>query len=187
MSNKAPNIARASLRILASFLLLAGSSLHASPPLEHPVIKPVEGSVLVDKKSVYQDFSRIKISYKDDSGEQKMAEGEYRKLVYQIQGMSKEEIKANFLRASQKIGGNSYGLNRAVRANFRIPNPGGAFTWVILDLRSKGVYELEIVDEKPLEVSLVFDANGFTIIEHRPMVRRAFPAFHVPRPATYPA
>lgn len=121
----------------------------------------------MDKKSVYQDFSRIKISYKDDSGEQKMAEGEYRKLVYQIQGMSKEEIKANFLRASQKIGGNSYGLNRAVRANFRIPNPGGAFTWVILDLRSKGVYELEIVDEKPLEVSLVFDANGFrtTLVE----------------------
>jgi len=31
----------------------------------------------------------------------------------------------------------------------------------MLDLRSKGLYELEIVDEKPLEISVVFDANGF--------------------------
>jgi outer membrane protein OmpA-like peptidoglycan-associated protein len=161
VSNKHPNSARAGLLILAGFLLLAGVSLHASPPLEHPVIRPIDGSTLLDKKSVYQDFSRIRVNYKDDSGEQKMAEGEYRKLVYQIPGMSKEEIKGNFLRASQKIGGNDYGLNRAVRANFRIPNPGGAFTWVILDLRSNGVYELEIVDEKPLEVAVVFDANGF--------------------------
>ena len=161
------NIARTSLCILAGCLLLAGVSLHASPPLEHPVIKPIEGSVLLDKKSIYQDFSRIKINYRDDSGEQKMAGGEYRKRVYQIQGMSKEEIKGNFLRASQKIGGDSYGLNRAGRAHFRIPNPGGAFTWIILDLRSKGLYELEIVDEKPLEISVVFDANGFrkTLVE----------------------
>jgi len=125
VSNKSMNIARTILLILAGCLLLAGVSLHASPPLEHSVIKPIEGSVLLDKKSIYQDFSRIKINYRDDSGEQKMAEGEYRKRVYQIQGMSEEEIKGNFLRASQKIGGDGYGLNRAGRANFRIPNPGG--------------------------------------------------------------
>ena len=42
------NIARTSLLILAGCLLLAGVSLHASPPLKHSVIKPIEGSVLLD-------------------------------------------------------------------------------------------------------------------------------------------
>jgi hypothetical protein len=74
VSNKSMNIARTSLLILAGCLLLAGVSLHASPPLEHSVIKPIEGSVLLDKKSIYQDFSRIKINYRDDSASKKWPE-----------------------------------------------------------------------------------------------------------------
>ena len=41
---------------------------------------------------------------------------------------------------------------------FRIVNRGGGTTWAILDTRANGRYELEIVDEAGLDLSLEFDA-----------------------------
>ena len=48
----------------------------------------------------------------------------------------------------------------ATRLVFRLTQPGGAVIWCRVDTRSGGVYELEIIDEAGLDLSVEFDADA---------------------------
>ena len=48
----------------------------------------------------------------------------------------------------------------ATRLVFRLTQPGGAVIWSRVDTRSGGVYELEIIDEAGLDLSVEFDADA---------------------------
>ena len=64
---------------------------------------------------------------------------------------------ANYAAEAERVGGDV--LDRSgTRLRFRIVSRGGATTWAILDTRANGAYELEIVDEAGLDLSLEFDA-----------------------------
>lgn len=150
------------LVILAFVLPLATGGVLANDELEHPVIKPIAGSQFLTDKSSRDDFGELKVSYKGEKGEQPLAQGIEWRLVYQIDDMSRDEIKANYIRAVQAIGGERYGYDRGTRAFFRIPTVGGGLSWLKLVLKSGGVYELEIIDEAQLELAVTFDAEGLT-------------------------
>ena len=42
---------------------------------------------------------------------------------------------------------------------FRLPRAGGAWTWCRIEAGSNGAYQLEIIDEAGLDLSLEFDAD----------------------------
>ncbi len=151
-----------SFLILAFVLPLGFDIVRANDDLEHPVVKPIAGSQLLADNSSREDFGELRVDYKGQLGEQRLAEGIEWKLAYQIDAMSRDEIKANYIRAVQAIGGEHYGLNRATRANFRIPTVDGGVSWLKLVLKSRGIYELEIIDEAQLELAVTFDAEGLT-------------------------
>lgn len=132
-----------------------------SEPLAHPIIKPIDGSVLLEEGSQREDFGSLRVDYKGEQGNIERVEGISWRLRYQIVGMGRDEIKANFTQAVLIMGGETYGLTRATRANFRIPRSDGGDSWLRLALKGSGVYELEIVDEAPLELAVEFDAQGF--------------------------
>lgn len=161
---------RNTLLLLISGLLFGFSSKVsvADELLEHPVIKPIDGSRLLAERSSKENYGMLKVAYKGEDGEQSVAEGVSWKLVYQVDSLGREEIKANYMHAVQEIGGKSYGLRRATRANFRIPTLDGGVTWLSLTLKGNGLYELEIVDEALLEVAVKFDAAslGKELREH---------------------
>ena len=149
------------LAFLVSVLLHLPYLASASEPLAHPIIKPIDGSVLLEEGSQREDFGSLRVDYKGEEGNIERVEGISWRLRYQIVGMGRDEIKANFTQAVLIMGGETYGLTRATRANFRIPRSDGGDSWLKLALKSSGVYELEIVDEAPLELAVEFDAQGF--------------------------
>lgn len=150
------------LLILALAALSGFDIVRAGDDLEHPVVKPIAGSQFLADNSSREDFGELRVDYAGELGEQRVAEGIEWKLAYQIDAMSRDEIKANYIRAVQAIGGEHYGLNRATRANFRIPTVDGGVSWLKLVLKSGGIYELEIIDEAQLELAVTFDAEGLT-------------------------
>ena len=149
------------LALLFSALLYLPYLGSATEPLAHPIIKPIDGSVLLEEDSQREDFGSLRVDYKGEDGSIDRVEGISWRLSYRIADMGRDEIKANFTQAVRSMGGEAYGLSRATRANFRIPRSDGGDTWLRLALKSSGVYELEIVDEAPLEVAVEFDAQGF--------------------------
>ena len=50
---------------------------------------------------------------------------------------------------------------------FRLTRPGGGVIWCRIDARSGGAYELEIIDEAGLDLSVEFDADALLEALHR--------------------
>jgi len=66
-------------------------------------------------------------------------------------------LVANYAVEAERVGGEI--LDRSgTRLRLRIVNRGGGTTWAILDTRANGAYELEIIDEAGLDLSLEFDS-----------------------------
>ena len=89
------------------------------------------------------------------------AEGRFWHLEYQLEDRdtSRDEIMSNYVAEVERVGGEVLD-RRATRLRFRIVNRGGGITWAVLDTRSDGAYELDIVDEAGLDLSLEFDASA---------------------------
>jgi|TARA_B100002003_G_scaffold250000_1_gene287859 outer membrane protein OmpA-like peptidoglycan-associated protein len=131
-----------------------------SPP-EHPVIKPMTGATPTAESSV-DDFGRLVVGYRGASGAaQEVAEGRYWHLFYQLEDRetSRDEILSNYAAAAERIGGEIQSRT-ATRLRFRIVQRGGGVIWCRLDARAGDVYELEIVDEAGLDLSVEFDADA---------------------------
>ena len=150
--------------VLATVIALGLTPVAAAQddaPPEHPVIKPMTGAT-VDPGSTRQEFGRLTVSYRDGSQSvRREVEGHAWHLEYQLddRGTSRDEILANYESEAKRIGGEV--LNRrATRLLFRVTRPGGGVTWCRLDARSNGAYELEIIDEASLTLSVEFDADA---------------------------
>lgn len=131
------------------------------PPPEHPVIKPMSGATASPNSSV-DDFGRLVVNYRDASGSvQEVAEGRYWHLFYQLENRetSRDEILSNYESEARRIGGETIN-RRATRLVFRVTQPGGGVIRCRLDARSGGAYELEIIDEAGLDLSVEFDPDA---------------------------
>ncbi len=130
---------------------------------EHPVIKPMQGAVLVADESTVEQYGELPVRYTQSEGQRvsRTVSGHYYRLSYQLRdaGISKSEIKANYISEILRLDGEVI-EQTATRLRFRLFGADGATTWAILDTRRDGAYRLEIVDEAPLMPSLVFDEDG---------------------------
>ncbi len=128
---------------------------------EHPVIKPMTGATL-GPGSTFVEFGRLPLNFREGGRSVRMeAEGNHWRLEYQLDDTTKsrDEVMANYESEARRIGGDV--LNRTgTRLLFRLPRPGGGFTWCRLDTRSGGRYVLEIIDEAGLDLSVEFDADA---------------------------
>ena len=152
---------------LAALVVVTGGALveagqdDDSPP-EHPVIKPMRGATPSDSSTV-EGFGRLTVNYRPDGGRSVCdeIEGQRWHLEYQLQDQntSLDEIIANHESETIRINGEV--LNRrATWLLFRVVRPGGGVTWCRLDARRNGRYELEIIDEAGLDLSVEFDADA---------------------------
>jgi outer membrane protein OmpA-like peptidoglycan-associated protein len=127
---------------------------------EHPVIKPMTGATLLEDSSRADEFGQMLVRYRlDGKTIDDTAEGKFWHLEYQLENRdtSRDEIMANYAAEAERVGGEI--LDRSgTRLRLRIVNRGGGTTWAILDTRTNGAYELEIIDEAGLDLSLEFDS-----------------------------
>ena len=127
---------------------------------EHPVIKPMNGATLVEDASRSDEFGQMLVRYRlDGKTIDETAEGKFWHLEYQLENRdtSGDEIMANYAAEAERVGGEVL-ERRGTRLRLRIVNRGGGTTWAILDTRANGAYELEIIDEAGLDLSLEFDS-----------------------------
>ena len=156
-------VAFTSLAVAVLALGLAGPALSQDTPdelPEHPVIKPMNGATLVEDSSGADDFGQMQVRYRQDGRTvNQTAEGRFWHLEYQLddRDTSGDEIMSNYATEAERVGGEVLERN-ATRMRFRIVNRGGGTTWAIMDVRSNGRYELEIIDEAGLDLSLEFDS-----------------------------
>lgn len=143
--------------VLTVTILVAGQA----PALEHPVIKPMTGATL-RPTSKAADFSRMPVTYPERGRSvQRDVEGRYWRLDYQLENRqtSRAEIMANYEAEAKRVGGATLS-STATRMLFRLPRAGGAWTWCRIETGSNGAYQLEIIDEAGLDLSLEFDADA---------------------------
>ncbi|MGE0866734.1 MAG: OmpA family protein, partial [Vicinamibacterales bacterium] len=149
--------------ILSGWLAVCWTSAASAqtPALEHPVVKPMSGATL-QPTSKAADFSRMPVTFRDGGRSvQREVEGRYWRLDYQLQNRrtTRNEIMANYEVEAKRVGGET--LSRtAARMLFRVPRAGGAYSWCRIEAGSNGAYQLEIVDEAGLDLSLEFDADA---------------------------
>ncbi len=140
----------------------AGAQEADEPPLEHPVIKPMAGAALIEDNSRMDGFGQMKVRYRQDRRTVNLtAEGRFWHLEYQLEDTetSRDEIVANYASEVSRVDGEVIEQG-ATRMRFRIFNPGGSTTWGILDTRAGARYQIEIIDEAGLDLSLEFDADA---------------------------
>jgi len=131
------------------------------PPPEHPVIKPMTGAT-ASARSHVDDFGRLVVNYRGAAAsDQRVAEGRYWELFYQLadRATSRDEILSNYESEARRLGGEVFNRS-STRIVFRLTQPGGGVIWCRLDARSGGAYELEIIDEAELDLSVEFDADA---------------------------
>ena len=146
------------LFVWASTAALAGQH---DPPPEHPVVKPMTGTT-ASARSHVDDFGMLVVNYRGAAGsDQRVAEGRYWELFYQLadRATSRDEIFSNYESEARRLGGEVFNRS-STRLAFRLTQPGGGVIWCRLDARRDGAYELEIIDEAGLDLSLEFDADA---------------------------
>lgn len=158
--------------LLACALFVWGSATvraaQDDPPPEHPVIKPMTGAT-ASARSHVDDFGRLVVNYRGAAAsDQRVAEGRYWELFYQLadRATSRDEILSNYESEARRLGGEVFNRN-STRMVFRLTQPGGGVIWCRLDARSGGAYELEIIDEAELDLSVEFDADALLDVLNR--------------------
>ena len=145
------------LLVLAPYTIAA--AVKSAP--EHPVIKPMTGAKLNTDRPRFDEFGQMAVRYREDMRTiNEIAEGHFWRLEYKLddRDVSKDEIIANYASEVRSVGGEVIDKS-STRLRFRIFNSSGETTWGILDARSNGSYEIDIVDEASLDLSLEFDAD----------------------------
>ena len=147
--------------LFAVVMMLAAVGLKAAEVTEHPLFKPLEGSVFDAENSSFSDYDALKVSYRGESGALSEAEGQYWILKYQAEGLSRSDIKNAFVANMADLGAEVY-EEKSNRARFRYVDDEGVVSWVRLDVESRrGLYSLKILQELPLSAAVEFELDSF--------------------------
>ena len=167
---------------LALPFLLSISMVAAAAELEHPVIKPIDGFVPrpgAQQKVANYDQFRFRRTDAQGHSELYVKKGKFWNLDYhkpmpdgsEDRSFSRIEIVDNYVAAVNDAGGTIL-YNYEGELQFSIPRPDGGITYARL-MAWNGRYELQIIDEKPLERNLEFtsaddmfsglEADGFVV------------------------
>lgn len=135
--------------------------------LEHPLIRPFPGSVLIEDFSHYRKYDVYEFSVTDpETGEtaEKPVKGEYRRLQYEVKDengkpvphISQLEFRENYRVAAEEKGGEVLYEDRNIMT-FTVPREDGGITYCELSGNvGRGQQRLKIVDEKPFKRSMKF-------------------------------
>ncbi len=162
---------RAGIIALTAVLLLATWAFPAiaigEDIREHPLIRPFPGSTLYERSSTHQNFNAFDFQVKNPEtgrSETRNVSGEYRRLVYHLYredgsrntDISRVEYFENFKAAALEKGGEvKWEDGRGLV--FTLPREDGGITWCRVEVSvGAGATYLTIIDEKPLETTLVF-------------------------------
>lgn len=149
--------------LFAAVVAVAVPSAAQTPTVpEHPVIKRMTGATLLPK-SKFEEFGRLPLGTTRVAGRtvQREVEGRYWQLFYQLENRQtgRGEIMANYEAEAKRVGGEILGRTATIMS-FRLPRQGGGYTWCRVTTRANAAYELDIIDEAGLDLSLEFDADA---------------------------
>ncbi len=133
---------------------------------DHPVIKPMPGSHLVQGQSQMRNFASHRFDIQEGKRKSKVEKkGKYWHLRYRIKdangkvdrNVSWEEIVQNYKEAALEKGGEIH-AEKSYIMSFSLPRNDGGRTWARL-VASNGSYNLDIIDEAAFKRQLTFGAD----------------------------
>ncbi len=125
---------------------------------DHPLLTRMPNFYISDYE--YKEFDTA--DFKDDKGEDIKVEGHIYDIFYQLKEGKKVpgklQVLRNYENAIKKIGGST--VYEAGKEGWLKVEKGGKITWVYVDARTGGEYELKIVEKKEMAQEVVADANS---------------------------
>jgi len=125
---------------------------------DHPLLTRMPGFYISGYE--YKEFDTA--DFKNDKGEDIKVEGHIFDIYYQIKEGKKVpgkiQVLRNYENAIKKIGGST--VYEAGKQAWLKVEKGGKITWIYVDARTGGEYELEIVEKKAMVQEVVADAKS---------------------------
>jgi OOP family OmpA-OmpF porin len=126
---------------------------------DHPLLTRMPDFYISDYE--YKEFDTA--DFKDDKGEDIKVEGHIFDIFYQIKegkkAPGKVQVLRNYENAIKKIGGSTVYEAGGEEAWLKVEK-GGKITWIYVDTRTGGEYELLIVEKKAMAQEVVADAKS---------------------------
>jgi OOP family OmpA-OmpF porin len=147
--------------ILLGLLFAAGLALtqeDVQGSKDHPLLTRMPDFYISDYE--YKEFDAA--DFKDDKGENIKVEGSIYDIFYEIKegknAPGKLQVLRNYENAIKKIGG-SIIYEKGEEAWLKVEKTG-KITWIYVDARTGGEYELLIVEKKAMEQEVIADAKS---------------------------
>lgn len=147
--------------ILFGLLFTAGLALaqeDVPDSKDHPLLTRMPNFYISDYE--YKEFD--KADFKDDKGKDIKVEGHIFDIFYQIKegkkAPGKVQVLRNYENAIKKIGGST--VYEAKKEAWLKVERSGRITWIYIDARTGGEYELAIVEKRSMVQEVVADAKS---------------------------
>lgn len=138
------------------FLSFAQEDIQGSK--DHPLLTRMPDFYISDYE--YKEFDTA--DFKDNKGEDINVEGHIYDIFYEIKegkkAPGKLQVLRNYENAIEKIGGSTV-YERGEEAWLKVEK-AGHITWIYVDARTSGEYELLIVEKKAMEQEVIADAKS---------------------------
>ncbi len=126
---------------------------------DHPLLTRMPGFYIEDYE--YKEFDQA--GFKDNKGEDIKVEGHIYDIFYEIKegkkAPGKLQVLKNYENAIEKIGGSTVFEKRGKEGWLKLEKSGKT-TWVYVDARTTGEYELKIIEKKAMAQEVVADAKS---------------------------
>jgi len=125
---------------------------------DHPLLTRMPDFYISDYE--YKEFD--KADFKNSKGEDSKVEGHIYDIYYQTKegkkAPGKLQVLRNYENAIKKIGGST--VYEAGKEAWLTVEKGGKITWIYVDARTGGEYELTIIEKKAMVQEVVADAKS---------------------------
>jgi len=125
---------------------------------DHPLLTRMPDFYISDYE--YKEFD--KADFKNSKGEDSKVEGNIYRIYYNIKeektAPGKLQVLRNYENAIKKIGGST--VYEAGKQAWLTVEKGGKITWIYVDARTGGEYELTIIEKKAMVQEVVADAKS---------------------------
>ena len=125
---------------------------------DHPLLTRMPDFYISDYE--YKEFD--KADFKNSKGEDSKVEGHIYDIYYQTKegkkAPGKLQVLRNYENAIKKIGGST--VYEAGKQAWLTVEKGGKITWIYVDARTGGEYELTIIEKKAMVQEVVADAKS---------------------------